>query len=180
MHLSTDEWSTVAVVGVGAVVLYLVYQSWTGGISSDLSGLLTGGGASTGTGLESTILGALSSFENVAASHNNPGAICGSYDSAGNCLGPATFASLDAGIAAAEANISKYLIQNPAMTVQQFVQKWSGASGNVLDNYVDHVSNDLGLDPSDPISNAAGGGDADAGDEGDSLLGDDGDGDEDV
>jgi hypothetical protein len=78
--------------------------------------------------------------------------MCGGYDSSGNCTGPATFATLEAGTEAALANISSYLANNPAITVEQFVAKWSGATGTVLTNYVNSVANDLQLDPSDPIS----------------------------
>jgi hypothetical protein len=126
------------------------WQNSQGGISSSLS---VGGEISTAVGGASTqILDALASFESVATQHNNPGGMCGGYDSSGNCTGPATFATLEAGTEAALANISSYLANNPAITVEQFVAKWSGATGTVLTNYVNSVANDLQLDPSDPIS----------------------------
>lgn len=117
-------------------------------------------GAASSSSPAATILAALASFENVASQHNNPGAICGSFDASGNCLGPKTFATLAEGTAAGVALVAKYLVVNPTITVADFVKKWSGATGQVLSNYTNSVSSALGLDPSDPISDAGGGDDA--------------------
>lgn len=140
----------VGAVAVAAVIAVVIYErSQDGG--SDSPAPIDGGDYG---GSPSAILSALASFENVASSHNNPGGICGGFDSNGNCTGPATYGSLADGIAAAESKISGWLAKNPLITVEQFVAKWSGATGDVLDNYVSHVSDSLGLDPSDPISDS--------------------------
>jgi hypothetical protein len=115
-----------------------------------------GGASDGGTGVEATILSALSSFENVATQHNNPGGICGSFIG-GICQGPATFDSLAQGTDAAISLIASKLTNNPEMTVSQFVANWSGATGQVLTNYVNAVAGDLGLDPNEPIADAGGG-----------------------
>jgi hypothetical protein len=161
---SRRDWVILLIVIVAIAAAYFVIEGGDGAESVDDGGTLgSGSGASTG-GLAGSILQALSNFENVLPAHNNPGGICGGYDASGNCTGPATFATLDSGVAAAEANISNYLLKDPAITVAQFVAKWSGGSGTVLQNYTNEVANALGLDPNDPIANAGGGGDdSDAG-----------------
>jgi hypothetical protein len=151
----TREQTNLAWALVAAFVALAIYAYYTdaGGIVETVEGIT---GTSASSGQEGGILWALSNFENDAASHNNPGAICGSFDADGNCLGPETFPTLDAGIAAAENLINKYLAANPLITVSAFVKKWSGASGAVLSNYTNSVANDLGISPDDPISDGSG------------------------
>ncbi len=134
---------------VAVFIGYIVYTMEQNNTSGSTAASATGG-------VENAILNAISSFENVASSHNNPTGICGSYDANGNCLGPKTFDSIEAGIQAGLANIGNFLDNNPGMTVVQFVKKWSGATGTTLDNYVQHVADALGLGANDPITNAAG------------------------
>jgi hypothetical protein len=143
---------------VGAVVgLYIAFYLIAANVTSTGDGDGAPGGApSLASSLGSTILGALASFESVASQHNNPGGICGSYDSNGQCLGPATFDTLEEGSAKAIALINKYLVVNPSITVAEFVQKWSGGSGLVLQNYINKVSGILGLDPNEPIADVGG------------------------
>jgi hypothetical protein len=140
----------LAVAGgvVGIIALASLNSSGGGGAVATIAGDASDAGQN--------ILSALSSFENVATSHNNPGGICGSFDGSGNCLGPATFPSLDAGIAAGAAAVDRILQNNPGITLADFIAKWSGATGQVLQNYITSVSDSLGLDPSDPISAAGG------------------------
>jgi hypothetical protein len=147
------EWSIV----LGVILIAAAYYYTTMSIAGDSSDDSSTDDSSTGdssTGTEGGILAALSNFENTASIHNNPGAICGGYDSSGNCTGPKTFPTLDAGIASGEALVNKFIAANPLITVAQFVKKWSGSSGAVLNNYTNSVSNDLGLDPNDPITDA--------------------------
>jgi hypothetical protein len=147
---------TLIIVLAVAIGIYFLSG---GGIGSDSSGGTdTGSGSSTTVSL-SSILAAIARQENVNPSHNNPGAICGSYNSAGQCLGPATFATLEEGVDKAEALIEKILSQNPGISVQDFVTYWTqgpGAIGNTpsaaITNYTNGVASDLGLDPSDPIN----------------------------
>jgi hypothetical protein len=146
--MKTWEWALV--IGAALVALYLVANG-TEGSDSVTS---TGGGS----GVASTILEAISSFENVAASHNNPGGICGSFIG-GICQGPATFDSLAQGIDANITLIQSKLDNNPGESVADFVANWSGATGQVLSNYVNAVASDLGLDPTDPIEEAGSGDD---------------------
>jgi hypothetical protein len=141
------EWCLL-IVGVFAIYIVYTMQQNSTPAASTVTGPLGG--------VESAILNALSSFENVAASHNNPGGICGSYNADGTCAGPKTFASLEEGTLAALANVDRYLNLSPGMTVAQFVQKWSGASGATLTAYTQHVADSLGLGINDPITNAAG------------------------
>lgn len=168
MKINTWVWGIVA-----AAIALLVYDYFaaTDALSSSLADILNPGSdtsdASGGTGdysgVAGTILNALASFENVASQHNNPGGICGSFDSSGNCLGPATYDSIESGIAAGESKISNWIAANPGITVYQFVKKWSGGAGDVLTNYVNKVAGELGLDPSDPIADAGGSETADYG-----------------
>lgn len=150
---------------VGGAIAALVGYDYLSSSSGSGGGLL--GSASPvaviGSDASSAILGAISSFENVASQHNNPGGICGSF-SGGTCLGPATFDSFEEGENAALAKIQSWVGANPAMTVAQFVEKWSGAAGSTLENYISSVSDSLGLDPTDPISAAQGLGDGVASD----------------
>jgi hypothetical protein len=149
-------WEWALVLGIVGLV---AYTAITGdNLADDVLDSLPGGGGSDGSGsggVGSTILGALASFENVASQHNNPGGICGSFTN-GACNGPATFASLEAGTDAAVSKIEGWISANPAITVEQFVAKWSGATGQVLQNYVASVSSALGLDPNEPIADAGG------------------------
>lgn len=160
--MSRDEEIVVALIVVG-VVIAVVYYGTQGDSDDDSSS--DGGGGPAPTGLAGLILNALSSFENTPLIHNNPGGICGSFDSNGNCIGPATYGSLSEGIAAGEALVTKYLITNPSITVAQFVSKWSGGSGDALQNYINKVASELGLDPNEPISDAAGDGGDDPNDD---------------
>lgn len=150
--MSSDDWYIVlAVLAAVGIVVYVAGE----GASEASDGTLSSNPIiAAGDSAASSVLSAISSFENVASSHNNPGGICGSFDSNGNCLGPATYSSLSAGWSAAESKIETWIDNNPALTVEQFVAKWSGATGQVLQNYIDHVSTALGLDPSDPIADA--------------------------
>jgi hypothetical protein len=150
-------WIGVAIALAIALVLYLDIGGLEDQADSFLSSIT--GGSSSSSGTEGGILYALSNFENVASSHNNPGGVCGGFDASGNCTGPATFSSLGDGIAAAEAKINSWIAANPAITVAQFVKKWSGATGDVLADYTNSVASDLGLDPSDPISDGGPDGD---------------------
>lgn len=134
---------------IGAAILYLFYANSAGQAdSSDSSS-----GSGTSTTQMSTLLSAIAAQENVSPSHNNPGAICGSYDANGQCLGPKTFATLDEGIAAAEANITRLLNKNPGQTLQQFISTWTGeSSGAAFNNYVNGVSAATGIAPDQPVS----------------------------
>lgn len=148
----------LAVIVGGAIAAIVAYDYLSSSVSGGVPSLLSGAASpigSIGSDAASAILGALSSFENVASIHNNPGGICGSF-SGGTCLGPATFDSFEDGEAAAVSKIDAWIASNPAMTVAQFVEKWSGAAGTTLENYIASVSDSLGLDPSDPISAAEG------------------------
>jgi hypothetical protein len=149
----------LALIAGGAVAAIVALDYWSStstanGGSSSLAPFSSIG--AFGSDASEAILSAISSFENVAYQHNNPGGICGSFDSAGNCLGPATFDSYEAGAQAAVSKISSWIAANPAMSVAQFVEKWSGAAGATLQDYIAHVSDELGLDPTDPISAAEG------------------------
>jgi hypothetical protein len=179
--MTRGEWVGVALVGGLVAYVWYEYASGTGAVNQWLTSALgstTGSTASadsgtTASGLYGTILNALAGFENVASQHNNPGGICGSFDANGNCLGPETFASIEDGIGAAETKISNWIAANPGITVAGFVQKWSGATGTVLQNYVQHVADALGLNPNDPIANAGSDGDGGDGDDGADALGGD-------
>jgi hypothetical protein len=147
---------TLLIVGIVVLLAFLLWES-----DDDNSG--DGDAADTSNGSAPTdpnqtgvaaILSALAGFENVDPSHNNPGGICGSFDANGNCLGPATYPTLDAGDTAAENLIQSKINKNPLVSVAQFVQNWSGGTGQVLANYINHVASALGLDPSEPIGDA--------------------------
>lgn len=161
------------VIGI-AVVAVLVYVVYTAdGPSESVAGVPS----SPGGGLAALILSGITGAENVASSHNNPGGICGSYDASGICLGPKTFDTPEAGEAAGEALVNKYLSVNPSITLQGFVQKWTGIStGPAFDNYLSHLEDVLGIDRSDPIANA--GADDDGGDDDTDAGGDYGGGDD--
>jgi hypothetical protein len=158
--MKRDEWILLAVVLIGAYWLYS-YVTGNNPVSAALQSTLNSDapvGSGSG-GLQATILAALSSFENVAGIHNNPGGICGSYDADGNCKGPATFPSLEDGEQAAENLIGKFIDSNPGITVGDFVKKWSGAVGQQLSNYQHAVASALGLSVDDPIAGSGASGD---------------------
>lgn len=163
---------TELVIGI-AVVAVLVYVVYTAEGPAAAAAASSAGGtpSSAGGSLAATILGAISGAENVATGHNNPGGICGSYDASGICLGPKTFDTPEAGESAGEALVNKYLTVNPSITLQQFVTKWTGiGNGAAFDNYISHLEDVLGIDRSEPISNA--GSDDDGGDGGDGGVDD--------
>jgi len=133
----------LVVIGIAALAVY-IYE--TQGGSSDGSS-----DGSNGPDLIDTLLSGITSAENVNPSHNNPGAICGSYTN-GQCNGPKTFDTLDDGVAAAKALITKILDSNPAISLEQFVAKWTGVnSGPAFDNYLSTVEDATGLDATDQI-----------------------------
>lgn len=174
--MKRDEWILLAVVLVGAYWLY-TYVTGNNPVSAALQSTLNpdDSSGSTGGGLQATILAALSSFENVAGMHNNPGGICGGYDADGNCTGPATFPSLADGEQAAQNLIQKFIDSNPGITVGDFVKKWSGAAGQVLSNYQHAVASALGLNVDDPIAGSGASGDeAYDGDDSDAIGNTDG------
>lgn len=146
--MTRDEWIAIAAVAAAAIAVAVYERSQQGG-STDASGAVT-----PSPGISGTILSALASFENVATGDNNPGGICGSFDASGNCIGPAHYDSLATGLAAAEAKITSWLAKNPGISAADFVEKWSGATGQVLENYINHVTDALGIDPTDPIATA--------------------------
>jgi len=130
------------IVAVLAVIGIVLYEQST-----------SGDGAGAGDDLVDALLSGITKAENVATSHNNPGGICGSYDSSGNCLGPKTFDTLEDGEAAARALITKILANNPLMTLGQFVRKWTGVgSGASYDNYVNTLGDATGLDSGDQLN----------------------------
>jgi len=133
------------ILSLAALVIY-VYETQT---SSGGSG--SSAAAGSGDDLIDSLLAGITQAENVNPSHNNPGAICGSYTN-GVCNGPKTFATLDDGVAAAQALITKILDSNPALTLEQFVAKWTGvSSGAAFDNYLSQVEDATGLDATDTI-----------------------------
>lgn len=163
--LSAGEWFAIAVVAVVAIY-YLVPSDILGSLGDVTSPGSSGdAGVDTAGGAIAAIFNAISGGENVASTHNNPVGICGSYDANGNCLGPATYDSLEDGIAAGEALIQKYLVTNPSITVAQFIQKWTGGA---TAGYISKVETALGLNPGDPIA-AAGGAASGSGDGTDGL-----------
>lgn len=178
--MTSDEKVAGVVIGaaIAAAIAYAYFGSTSTSASSSVATTgIAGSLAGIGSDAGSAILGAISSFENVASQHNNPGGICGSFDSSGNCLGPATFSSYEEGAQAALSKIGSWISANPALSVAQFVEKWSGATGATLQNYIAHVSDALGLDPSDPISAATGVGELDDDSDSDGSAGfDSGDG----
>lgn len=172
MPVTSDQRTAFVIVAILAVVLYLVYSNVTGSISDDLSAASnylpgSGGSGSTSTsstGLYGSILDALSTFENVAGFHNNPGGV-----TIGGVV--QTYPTVDAGEQANQ-NVIESLLSRGFTTVQSFVTAWvAGPNGDPsqypgLQNEINHVANELGLDPSDNITDAIGGDDADDGDEG--------------
>jgi hypothetical protein len=148
--MSPGAW---AVLLAAALVVYIYERD----NSASASGSDGGSDAPT----VSDILNALAKQEGVNPSHNNPGAICGSYTN-GVCNGPKTFPTLAEGEAAAEALIQKILNSNPGISLRDFVTYWTkgpgaiGSTPTAADtNYVNGVSSSLGMSPDDPISGSS-------------------------
>lgn len=164
--MNKKAWIVIAIVGALIVVYELMNGFGTGDTETDGS---DGGGSSPGTSLVSSIVSALSGFENVAARHNNPAGM----STAGV---PNTYGTVEQGIAAAEDLASTVLIKFPEATVQQFVNYWQSGKLNPTDpqyaqtlkNYAQHVADFLGIGVNDAIASAGGdggGGDDDSTDD---------------
>lgn len=138
---STGE--LVAVVIIGAVLIYLVFRSEDAGASSGpVDDWLN------------TIAGAISGAENVNPSYNNPLALGGSGDtgqSFGQGLG--VFSSLQAGWDAGVANIKASFAKHPEWTLDYWIARYTGnldSNGNPipsdsLSNYEGQVEGALGV-----------------------------------
>lgn len=153
-----------AKIVVGAIVAVILVYEFSNSLGAEDSED-DGGDDITpevGDSLPTRILDALASFENVDPKYNNPGAL-GKWD--GSKFNITAFSSLAAGYGAGEALAAKFLIQQPTLTVAQFVSKWESGSTNpktvsqALQNYIDHVADKLGIGANDPISDAGGGDD---------------------
>lgn len=162
--MKKSGWIVIAAV----VALIIVYELVNGLSVGDTESDGSGGDSAPSGDLASQILSAISGFENVGSSHNNPGGLSTAVD---GTMVPNTYDSPGEGAAAALGLIAKKLAEFPAITVQQFVNLWQSGKLNPTDpqyadalkNYAQHVADELGLGVNDPISDADSGGDGGAG-----------------
>lgn len=95
---------------------------------------------------------AITNFENVNPSYNNPGGINETGDAGRTSNGIAMYSTWTAGYSRLLTILQSYINSYPTMTLDQATARYSGASGQVLANYQESVSEALGLDGSTPIS----------------------------